>query len=65
MLQSQVQYAASEATRSFLQAAEPFREQVLPALLPAMCFNRHTTAEGLRSYSQVLLCQAALSIAAI
>lgn len=49
---SHVQYAASEATRSFLQATEPFRNQVLPALLPAMFFNRHTTAEGLRSYSQ-------------
>lgn len=48
----QVQYAASEATRAFLRAAAPFREEVLPALLPAMCFNRHATAEGLRAFSQ-------------
>ena len=47
-----MQYAASEATRSFLAAAAPFREEVLPALLPAMCFSRHVTAEGLRAYSQ-------------
>lgn len=48
----QVQYAASETTRAFLRAAAPFREEVLPALLPAMCFNRHATAEGLRALSQ-------------
>lgn len=50
---AQVQYAASEATRAFLQAAPPFREEVLQTLLPPMCFNRHITAEGLRAYSQV------------
>jgi hypothetical protein len=48
-----VQYAASEAVRAFLHAAEPFRDEVLPVLLPPMCFNRHVATEGLRAYSQV------------
>ncbi len=49
----QVQYAASEATRALLAAAHLLEEAaVLPVLLPAMCFNRHVSAEGLRTYSQ-------------
>ena len=51
--QLQVQYAASEAVRAFLHAAQPFRDEVLPVLLPPMCFNRHVATEGLRAYSQV------------
>lgn len=51
-LLAQVQYAASKATRTFLRATRPFAEEVLPTLLPAMCFNRHATAEGLRAFSQ-------------
>ena len=38
--------------RTFLEAAAPFQEEVLPTLLPVMCFNRHSVAEGLRNYSQ-------------
>jgi hypothetical protein len=49
----QVQYAASEAVRTFLNVAQPFRDEVLPVLLPSMCFNRHIATEGLRAYSQV------------
>lgn len=49
---SQVRYAASVATRSFLLAVEPFRESVLPLVLPHMCLNRYYVAEGVRLYSQ-------------
>eukprot|EP00887_Chlorella_sp_A99_P007146 scaffold2.g7146.t1 len=49
---SQVRYAASVATRAFMLAAEPFRAQVLPLLLPQMCLNRYYVAEGVRAYSQ-------------
>lgn len=49
---SQVRFAASVATRAFMQAAGPFRETVYPLLLPPMCLNRYYLAEGVRMYNQ-------------
>ena len=49
---SQVRYAASVATRSFLVAAAPYRDIVLPMVLPHVCLNRYYVAEGVRLYSQ-------------
>ncbi|KAK9823094.1 hypothetical protein WJX72_000228 [[Myrmecia] bisecta] len=49
---SQVRYAACVATRAFMEAAEGFREEYFPIILPHMCLNRYDVAEGVRSYSQ-------------
>lgn len=49
---SQVRFAASVATRSFLLASEPYRATLLPLVLPHMCLNRYYVAEGVRLYSQ-------------
>ncbi|KAG7667191.1 hypothetical protein NADE_003012 [Nannochloris sp. 'desiccata'] len=49
---SQVRYAASVATRTFLLAAKPYHEIVLPMVLPHICLNRYYVAEGVRLYSQ-------------
>ncbi|KAI7841245.1 hypothetical protein COHA_005082 [Chlorella ohadii] len=49
---SQVRFASSTATRTFMQCAEPYRERVFPLLLPHMCLNRYYVAEGVRLYSQ-------------
>eukprot|EP00850_Spirogloea_muscicola_P019293 SM000187S03910 [mRNA] locus=s187:114336:121099:- [translate_table: standard] len=49
---SQVRYAASVATRAFLESTEGYREEFYPILLPAMCLNRYYVAEGVRLYSQ-------------
>ena len=49
---SQVRYAASVATRTFLLAAKPYHETVLPMVLPHICLNRYYVAEGVRLYSQ-------------
>ena len=48
----QVRYAASVTTRTFMVAAEGWREEVYPVLLPPMCLNRRYEAEGIRLYSQ-------------
>ena len=40
------------ATRTFMVAAEGWREEVFPQLLPPMCLNRRYEAEGVRLYSQ-------------
>lgn len=37
---SQVRFAASTATRTFMGCAAPYRERVFPLLLPHMCLNR-------------------------
>ena len=49
---SQVRYAASVAARSFLLAGEPYKETLLPLVLPHICLNRYYVAEGVRLYSQ-------------
>lgn len=49
---SQVRFAASVATRSFLLASVDFRDEVLPFILPHMCLNRYYVAEGVRTFSQ-------------
>eukprot|EP00850_Spirogloea_muscicola_P012243 SM000078S22102 [mRNA] locus=s78:439279:445616:- [translate_table: standard] len=49
---SQVRYAASVATRAFLESTERYKEQFYSILLPAMCLNRYYVAEGVRLYSQ-------------
>ncbi|PSC73633.1 ARM repeat-containing [Micractinium conductrix] len=49
---SQVRFAASTATRTFMQCAAAYRERVFPLLLPHMCLNRYYVAEGVRLYSQ-------------
>jgi hypothetical protein len=37
---SQVRFAASVATRTFMTCAAAYRERVFPLLLPHMCLNR-------------------------
>jgi len=50
---SQVRFAASEATRGFLEnTTEESRAESFPLLLPRMCLNRYYVAEGVRLYSQ-------------
>jgi len=50
---SQVRYAASVATRTFLQSLPAYaHDDVLPTLLPPMCLNRYYEAEGVRRFSQ-------------
>lgn len=50
---SQVRYASSVATRSFMLALGEARGDVaLPLLVPHMCLNRYYVAEGVRRYSQ-------------
>jgi len=50
---SQVRYAASVGTRSFMQALGPeLQKEQFPTLRPAMCLNRYYEAEGVRLYSQ-------------
>ena len=53
---AQVRYAASVATRAFMLAADPYKEELLPSLLPQMCLNRYYVAEGVRAYSQETWC---------
>ena len=49
----QVRLAACHAARSLLQSCEPeFRDQLLPLLLPQLCFNRWHESDGVRLYSQ-------------
>ncbi|KAK9826799.1 hypothetical protein WJX81_002074 [Elliptochloris bilobata] len=48
---SQVRYAACVAARAFMLAAGEARAAHYPVLLPALCFNRHDVAEGVRAYS--------------
>eukprot|EP01130_Rhizamoeba_saxonica_P008163 TRINITY_DN3297_c1_g1_i1.p1 TRINITY_DN3297_c1_g1~~TRINITY_DN3297_c1_g1_i1.p1 ORF type:complete len:644 (-),score=136.08 TRINITY_DN3297_c1_g1_i1:20-1951(-) len=49
---SQVRYAASIATRSFMLCIPPEnKEQYYADLLPRMCLNRYYGAEGVRLYS--------------
>ncbi|EFN56492.1 expressed protein [Chlorella variabilis] len=49
---SQVRFASSTATRTFMLCAAPYRERLFPQLLPHMCLNRYYVAEGVRLYSQ-------------
>ncbi|CAM6015326.1 unnamed protein product [Sphagnum balticum] len=49
---SQVRFAASIATRTFMQRTQQFNPIFYPMILPAMCLNRYYGAEGLRLYSQ-------------
>uniref|UniRef100_A0A061QRH4 Arm repeat-containing protein n=1 Tax=Tetraselmis sp. GSL018 TaxID=582737 RepID=A0A061QRH4_9CHLO len=50
---SQVRYAASVATRAFVEALPgEAREACFSVLLPPMCLNRYYVAEGVRLYSQ-------------
>lgn len=50
---SQVRYAASKATRSFmLKIGENRSIPIYPIILPPMCLNRYYVAEGVRLYSQ-------------
>lgn len=49
---SQVRYAASVATRSFVMAMKNYHDEVLPFIIPHMCLNRYYVAEGVRLYSQ-------------
>lgn len=49
---SQVRYAASIATRTFMRRTLDFKSDYFHKLLPAMCLNRYYGAEGLRVYSQ-------------
>uniref|UniRef100_A0A7I4BI56 TOG domain-containing protein n=1 Tax=Physcomitrium patens TaxID=3218 RepID=A0A7I4BI56_PHYPA len=49
---SQVRYAASIATRTFMRRTSEFKSDFFSKLLPAMCLNRYHGAEGLRLYSQ-------------
>ncbi|KAG0607263.1 hypothetical protein M758_8G014500 [Ceratodon purpureus] len=49
---SQVRYAASISTRTFMRRTLEFKSDYFPKLLPAMCLNRYYGAEGLRLYSQ-------------
>eukprot|EP00163_Fabomonas_tropica_P005317 TRINITY_DN14826_c0_g2_i1.p1 TRINITY_DN14826_c0_g2~~TRINITY_DN14826_c0_g2_i1.p1 ORF type:complete len:711 (-),score=131.78 TRINITY_DN14826_c0_g2_i1:100-2232(-) len=46
---SQVRYAASVATKSFLSTGD---ETYFPLLIPRMCLNRYYVAEGVRLYAQ-------------
>ncbi|KAL3873788.1 hypothetical protein ACJMK2_036873 [Sinanodonta woodiana] len=49
-----VRLASSVATGNFLQClpSEEARQQFYPVLLPRMCLNRRSVAEGVRIYSQ-------------
>ncbi|GAX73817.1 hypothetical protein CEUSTIGMA_g1268.t1 [Chlamydomonas eustigma] len=50
---SQVRYAASVATRTFLKnLGRENRDPALKILLPPMCLNRYYEADGVRMYSQ-------------
>ncbi|CAD7696000.1 unnamed protein product [Ostreobium quekettii] len=49
---SQVRYAASIATRTFLEVLGSRREEVYADILPQMCLNRYYVAEGVKLYSQ-------------
>lgn len=49
----QVRLAACHAARALLQSGEPdFKEQLLPLLLPQLCFNRWHESDGVRLFSQ-------------
>jgi HEAT repeat protein len=48
---SQVRYAASVATRIYVQNAKTFLHEYHAKLLPAMCLNRYYVAKGVRLYS--------------
>ena len=47
----QVRYAACVCARSFLLAAEGYKQEYYPLILPHLCFNRYDVAEGVRYYS--------------
>lgn len=51
---SQVRYAASIATRTFMteKANVLCKEKLFPNILPQMCLNRYYVADGVRLYSQ-------------
>lgn len=49
---SQVRYAASVSTRTFVLSLGATRDEVLPLVVPHMCLNRYYVAEGVRLYSQ-------------
>eukprot|EP00899_Mesostigma_viride_P016795 jgi/Mesvir1/25116/Mv21577-RA.2 len=49
---SQVRYAASRATRTFLASSRPYTPEYYSVLLPPMCLNRYYVAEGVKLYSQ-------------
>lgn len=50
-MRRQVRFAACMAARAFMLAAGDGRAAYYPVLLPALCFNRHDVAEGVRAYS--------------
>ncbi|KAL3162831.1 hypothetical protein ABBQ32_009285 [Trebouxia sp. C0010 RCD-2024] len=56
---SQVRLAACHAARALLSSCtDSFREQLLPLLLPQLCFNRWHESDGVRLYSQATWQQA-------
>lgn len=55
----QVRLAACHAARALLSSCtDSFREQLLPLLLPQLCFNRWHESDGVRLYSQATWQQA-------
>ena len=53
LLRLQVRLAACHAVRALLlNCDESFREELLPLLLPQLCFNRWHESDGVRLYSQ-------------
>jgi hypothetical protein len=48
---SQVRYAASRATRSFMVEVTKQPAKWYPTLLPPLCLNRHYIADGVRNYT--------------
>ena len=49
----QVRLAACHAVRALLVSCEDsFREELLPLLLPQLCFNRWHESQGVSLYSQ-------------
>jgi hypothetical protein len=49
----QVRLAACHAVRALLlNCDDSFREELLPLLLPQLCFNRWHESDGVRLYSQ-------------
>lgn len=49
----QVRLAACHAARALLQNCDPdLKQELLPMLLPQLCFNRWHESDGVRLYSQ-------------
>lgn len=49
----QVRLAACHAARAVLQSCDPhLKQELLPILLPQLCFNRWHESDGVRLYSQ-------------